>query len=71
MARYTVDRTHDRLGDRYTSGPLRFYDGDDLGQAQHEVIARGGEVIDHENGMGWTPGAGWFKLVPYEDGSLT
>jgi hypothetical protein len=65
--RYTVTRSHDCQGGRYATGPLTFYAGEDLGQAQREVIARGGELIDHVDRMGWEPSLGWFPCGDYLD----
>lgn len=62
MARYTVTRASDSFGHRYSSGPLTFYRGDDLGKAMREVHARGGEVVDHETRRAWAPGLGWYDV---------
>lgn len=53
------------MGSTYATGPLTFLKTDDLGEAQHEVIARGGEVIDTVGKRGWSNGVGWFDLADY------
>jgi len=62
MGRYTVTRSHDSLGGRYATGPLTFVDTDNLAEAQREVHRRGGELIDHEEGKGWSPSIGWYDV---------
>ena len=70
MARYTVTRACDSMGNRYASGPLTFYAGADLVAAQREVSQRGGEVIDHETRLGWAPRLGWYDVSDYLDGLI-
>jgi hypothetical protein len=63
--RYTVTRKVDCTGQHYATGPLTFYEADDLGKAQAEVIARGGELIDHQTKQGWHPDHGWYDVSDY------
>ena len=65
LARYTVTRGTDELGGRFATGPLTFIRTNDLGKAQKEVIARGGEVIDHKEKRAWIPSIGWFDAEEY------
>jgi hypothetical protein len=37
-------------------------DTDNLAEAQREVHRRGGELIDHEEGKGWSPSIGWYDV---------
>ena len=65
--RYVVRRGADSLGNRYATGPLTFLETDDLGAAQSEVYARGGEVLDLTERRGWVPGIGWYDAADYLD----
>lgn len=66
--RYVVRRGTDSMRNRYATGPLVFLETDDLGDAQREVVARGGELIDLVDRQGWSRGVGWYDVSDYLDG---
>lgn len=61
--RYAVTCGVDGRGDRYATGPLSFYDGDDFAAAMSALLHLGrGELLDRQTRRAFSPRTGWADV---------